>query len=345
MTHSDEPFTPIYKRLLDHYQDDILTCRLRPGDRIDSIREIVEKHGVARETAKRVLHLLAEGGFIHQLPGKGSFVANLGPKQPIWGLVFPFYSVQFEELIREVSDRAEAHGRELRHFCDYNHWEDEIRLVGTMVKEHFEAIIVIPTLDESRTQEFYERLSPLDPPVILLDHTMSMHDFPYVVQSYDLGVVRAIHYLLGRAPGGVAFVENGVWAERNMVLEVMRETYLGMMRERCPGFEPMVFTRANTIEAGELREHGVTGIFCCDDVCAIQAIGRLREQGASVPGEFGVVSYGNSDLCRYFTPAITSIDPHNAEMAAELTRILVPENGDGELRQHVVQPELVIRGT
>jgi DNA-binding LacI/PurR family transcriptional regulator len=340
-----DPTSPLYRQLFDQYRDDILAFRLQPGQRIDSIAEMVRKHQVARETAKRVLNLLAAEGYIIQLPGKGSFVADLRPKQKIWGLVFPFFSVQYEDLIREVTARAEASGRELRHFCDYNHWEDEVRLVGMMVKERYEAVVVIPTLDESRTWEFYSRLSPFDTPVILLDHTMSLHDFPYVVQSYDLGVVRALSYLLDRKPGGVAFIENEIWAGRNMVLEVMRETYLGMVRQRCPDFDPLILPRANAVEAHDLRRQGVTGIFCCDDICAIQAIGRLKEQGAAVPEEFGVVSYGNTDIGRYFTPPITSVDPHNAEMADEVARILQSNGSPDGLAQHVVQPELIVRGT
>lgn len=347
MTSPSEALTPLYRRLFEQYRDDILAFRLQPGQRIDSIAEIQRKHGVARETAKRVLNLLAEEGYIVQHPGKGSFVADLRPKQPIWGLVFPFHSVQYENLLRRVSEQAEARGRTLHFFCDYNNWEEEIRLVGKMLQEHYEAIVVIPTLDETRTWSFYERLSPLDTPVVLLDHTMSLHDFPYVVQSYDLGVVRAIHHLLGRQPGGIAFIENELWSGRNMVLEVMRETYLGLMREKCPGFEPLLLRGARGLRADELRSRGVTGLFCCDDIVAIQTLGRLKEQGAEVPRDFGVVSYGNTELGRYFTPAITSVDPHNEEMAAVLAdtiRASVEEPG-GESRQHVVQPDLVVRST
>jgi DNA-binding LacI/PurR family transcriptional regulator len=274
-------------------------------------------------------------------------VADLRPKQPIWGLVYPFYSVQYENLLRRVLERAEAQGRTLNHFCDYNNWEDEVRLVGMMLKEHYEAIVVIPTLDESRTWSFYGRLSPLNTSVVLLDHTMSMHDFPYVVQSYDLGVVRAINHLYERKPGGIAFVENELWSGRNMVLEVMRETYLGLMRKKCPDFDPLLMRGASGIRGSELRARGVTGILCCDDITAIQTIGRLKEQGTAVPDDFGVVSYGNTELGRYFTPAITSVDPHNEEMAAVLAEIIEQSTrGTGhELRQHVVQPDLVVRDT
>ncbi len=339
---------PLYRQLFERYRDDILHLRLMPGQRINSIAEIQAKFGVARETAKRVLHTLAEEGYIVQQAGKGSFVSDRRPVQHIWGLVFPFYNIQYEDLIFHVSRHAAALGRELRHYCDYNDYQEEIRLVGFMLKERFEAVVVIPTFDESRTGEFYSRLSPQDSPVVLLDHTMTSNDFRFVVQSYDLGVARAMSYLLEQKNGGVAFVENEVWAGRNMVLELMRETYLDIMRRRRPHHPAMALPRANAIEACALRHDGITGVLCCDDVSAIQVIGRLHEQGASVPGEFNVVSYGNTDLSRYFTPPITTVDPHNAEMARILTQLIHPENdgdADSNIIQYVVQPELVIRET
>jgi DNA-binding LacI/PurR family transcriptional regulator len=338
---------PIYQRLFHAYRADILSHRLRPGQRVDSISQIQAEHGVARETAKRVLNLLAHEGYIVQRRGKGSFVADLRPKERIWGLVFPFYSIQYEDLILQTARRAAEVGREIRHFCNYNSWEEEIRLVGIMLHQRYEAVVVIPTMDESKTWDFYSHVSPHDSPVVLLDHTMSSNNFRYVIQTYDLGVTRAINYLLGQKDGGVAFVENELWAGRNMVLELMRGTYFDLLRKRRPGFEPYVLPRGSAVQARDLRQRGITGLFCCDDVSAIQAIGRLREQGVAVPRDFGVVSYGNSDLARFFTPPISSVDPRNAEMASILAEILhpfaaAPSSGKHE---HVVLPELIVRGT
>lgn len=336
---------PLYELLVDRYRDDIVHRRLQPGDRLDSIAQIQRKHGVARETAKRVLNILEQDGLVIQRAGKGTFVLEQGPKQRVWGVVVPFVSVQYEDLMSRLSAMAEAQGRELRRFYSYNNWEEEIRLVARMQSERYESIIVIPTLDESRTWGFYSRLSPSDAPVVLFDHTMTYRDFAFVVQSYDLGVVRALNYLLERGTGGVAFVKNEGWTGRNMVLELMIETYRMALRRHRPEWEPAIFDRALQVTPGIIQERGITGIFCCDDTCAIQVIGLLREAGVSIPGQVGLVSHGNTALARYFTPALTSVDPHNEEMAARLVAMLTGAADAAEGRQYVVQPELVIRGT
>lgn len=337
------PFVPIYEQLTRFYRDAIVANRLLPGDRVDSISQIQRRHRVSRETAKRVLNQLETEGYIIQRVGKGSFVADLGPKLHRWGMILPFFSVQYEDLYARLAHLAAPADREVVRYFDYNNWQEEIRLVELMQSERYEAVVIVPTLDESRTWEFYADLPPRGSRLILLDHTMSYQDFNFVIQSYDLGVVRAMEHLASRKRGGVAFVANEGWTGRNMVLELMTETYRMTLRRRFPGFEPVILERAAEVDAAGLRARGVTGIVCCDDVSAIRAVGRLREQGVDVPAEMGVVSYGNTDLARYFTPALTSVDPHNEEMARQVAQFLTAETPARV--QYVVQPELIVRET
>lgn len=343
---------PIYEQLVAHYRDRIRDGRLGPGTQVDSITAIQRRHAVSRETAKRVLHILEEEGWVIQRAGKGTFVANLRPKQKVWGVVVPFFSVQYEDLLLQLTQLAAPLQREVHRFYDYNSWEEEVRLVRMMQRERYEAVIVIPTLDESRTWNVYANASPLDSPVVLFDHTMTYRDFHFVVQSYDLGVVRAMDYLLAYGNGGVAFIKNEGWSGRNMVLELMLETCRMVLRRRRPDLELVEFDRASHVTAETLRNKNVSSLFCCDDICAIQTIGRLREQGVEVPRDLRLVSYGNTDLARFFTPPISSVNPHNGEMAENLVSLLQKLGGfDGECvedlqpMQHVVQPELIIRET
>ncbi|MFJ3757130.1 GntR family transcriptional regulator [Streptomyces sp. NPDC090080] len=47
-----------------------------PGDPLSSEAALCERHGVARETARRAVRILRERGLIETRWGKGSFVAN-----------------------------------------------------------------------------------------------------------------------------------------------------------------------------------------------------------------------------------------------------------------------------
>ncbi|MFC1569730.1 substrate-binding domain-containing protein [bacterium] len=342
-----EPFVPIYQKLYDFYKNAIITQKYQSGDRVPSINELIEHHQIARETAKSVLKMLSDNGFIIQKPGKGSFVTNLGPLKKIWGIIVPFFSAHIEELIFYLQQEATKFGRELEHFVDYNNWEEEIELVGKLINQRYEAVIVIPTFDETETASFYTRLKSGGTVVSLIDHTMAGSYFTYTIQSYDLGVKRAVNYLLQSSTGTLAFVKNNIWLRRNMVQELMQDTFQNFIADNNSGHESIIINNVYDISKALVNQKNICGFFCCDDNDAIRVIGRLKQWGFTIPDDISIVSYGNTDMAKYFTPAITSIDPHSQEMAVTTANIIQQKlNGeDVSYSQYVLQPQIVIRET
>jgi len=216
-----------------------------------------------------------------------------------------------------------------------------------LINERYEAVIVIPTFDETETASFYTRLKPGGTVVSLIDHTMAGSYFTYVIQSYDLGVKRGMQHLLNQKSGTLAFLKNNIWLKRNMVQELMQDTFLDCIEASQKGFQSLILNNVDQISEEWIRRNQVHGFFCCDDTDAIRVAGRLKEWGFKIPEEISLVSYGNTDLARYFTPAITSIDPHSAEMAATTADIIERKrNGaDVSYSQYVYQPELIVRET
>ena len=340
-------FIPIYQKLFAMYRDAIITQQYRPGDRVPSINEMIAEHKIARETAKAVLKMLADHGHIIQQPGKGSFVADLGPLKKIWGVVVPFFSAQVEELIFYLRQEAAKLGRELEHFVDYNNWKEEIRLVGTLINERYEAVIILPTFDETETASFYARLKSGGTAVSLIDHTMCGSSFAYAIQSYDLGVQRGARHLFTKPSGTLAFVKNYIWLRRNMVQELMQETFQNAIEQNGQKYRALILNNVQQIDKDMIRKNEIRGFFCCDDYDAIRVVGRLKSWEFQIPEDISIVSYGNTDLAKFFSPAITSIDPHSAELA-NTTASFIQQKRKGKdisFSQHVIQPELIVRET
>jgi DNA-binding LacI/PurR family transcriptional regulator len=345
MANSTHSVEPVYRVIQNRLKQAIVNQEYPPGGRIDSINEIQTRFNVSRETAKRVLKKLAEERLIVQKPGKGSFVADLGALKPEWAVVVPYFSVQTEQLLAQLEKQATLAGRSIRLFVDDNQWREEIRLVGELIRERFEAVIVVPTRDETMTAPFYRKLVSGGAVVALLDHTMAGSYFTYAIQSYDLGVKRAVEYLAERTRNTLAIVRNDAGAGRNMVYELMEETF----RECAAGAgrKAWIVERLADLDAKSIRKRKVTGILCCDDLDAVRVLGRLKEWGFALPEEIALVSYGNTDLARYFTPSITSVDGHVEEMAQRTREIIAAhrKREDTRFLQFIIQPTLVIRET
>jgi GntR family transcriptional regulator len=77
---------PLYYRIKQDLLEAIDEGRLREGDRVPSERELTERYGVSRMTARHALAILEQEGFLRRVQGKGSFVAPPKLEQTLVGL-------------------------------------------------------------------------------------------------------------------------------------------------------------------------------------------------------------------------------------------------------------------
>ncbi len=338
-----DSFIPVYRRLTDYYRNRILSQELAPGQKIDSINRIMERHRVSRETAKQVQELLRRENLIVSIPGKGSFITPQAPIRKIWGFIVPTFNSNIEDLILHLKAEALSRGREFIHYLTYNDPAEEERLVGTMVREGFEAVIIVPISNESLTAEFYRHFIPGRTQVTLIDHTMAGSWFQYAIQSYDLGIARAVEYLASRNRGNLLLVQNDIWKGRDLLNELIEGTFKEIVGQKAPGREVFVVSKAWGLSPELIRKEGIGGILSCSDVDSIKVLGRLKRWGLKIPLEVSLISYGNTELTEFFEPAISVIDACYGEMAAQAARLI--DNAGRAPEQIIVQPKLIVRQT
>lgn len=69
-------FVPAYYQIAEDLSAEVEDGRLRPGDVIPSEAQLCERYGISRMTVRQGLNMLSEAGYIHSVPGKGSFVSS-----------------------------------------------------------------------------------------------------------------------------------------------------------------------------------------------------------------------------------------------------------------------------
>ena len=336
---------PVYKQLIDFYKRKIINQEFPPDVRMDSIVRIMSRHNVSRDTAKRVLTELSKEGYIRKIVGKGSFVTSSTEVKKIWGMVIPFYSSNIEELIRNLKVEANLTGSELIYFLTYNNPDEEKRLVTEMIMKGYEAVIVIPNYNETLTADYYRHLIPGNTTIVLVDNTMAGSYFKYVVQSYDLGVARAIEYLIIQNEGNLLLVKNEDWRGRNLLYELMDRTFSDIVQTKYPTRNSFTINNARELTFEFLIQHKIGGILCCTDTDSIRVLGRIKKWGVKIPSEISLVSYGNTELTEYFEPSITSLDCQFPEMANKTAELIAKGKNCGLLEQHIINPKIIIRKT
>ena len=335
---------PLYKKITEYYSRRIYQQDYPPGGPIDSIHKIMERHLVSRETAKLVHKKLIDKGLVVAVQGKGTFV-NVHPgRENTWGVVVPFFSSNIEQLIALLSEAARNAGCKLKYFLHYNNPEEEIRITSEMILAGYEAIIVVPNYDESRTADFYRRVVTGKSKLILADNTMAGSYFNYVIQSYDLGVKRAFDYLVSKRDGNFLLLGTETWKGEHLVFELMENTFRMLIQEKVPERSLFVRYDVQQIEPGYIRSNGIDCILSLQDIEAVKILGRLRHWGFRIPGEISLVSYGNTELTEFFQPAITVIDCNYRKMTERIASSITG-NANQRNRQIVISPEIIIRET
>jgi len=341
----DQSYIPIYHQLKEFYKERILNQEFMPGQKIDSINKIMLKHKVSRETAKLVLKQLIDEGLIISKQGKGSFVVPQVKTNSKWGMIIPFYSSNIEQLIHSLEFEAQRNGKELTYFIHYNNPEEEMRLISRMIFEGFEAILVVPNYDESFTAEFYRKLMHGHTSVILVDFTMSGSYFKYVVQSYDLGIKRAIQHLVSNTIGNLVMIKSDTWKGRNLLGELMEQTFLSIAESVYSDRKVYVVSDLRKLDRMFFIDKEIEGILTSTDTDAIRILGRLKQWNINVPDQARLVSYGNTELTLYNDPAITVVDCKYEQMATKAAELIELGQNAGSYEQHIIQPELIIRNT
>jgi LacI family transcriptional regulator len=96
----------------------------------------------------------------------------------------------------------------------------------------------------------------------------------------------------------------------------------------------------------ELWRERPTAVFVAGDAMALGAMRALARLGVGVPDDLSLIAFGNPDLVRYATPAVTTIDlPVSAagRVAVELALRRMQRPAEKEVR--LLEPTLLVRET
>jgi DNA-binding LacI/PurR family transcriptional regulator len=113
-------------------------------------------------------------------------------------------------------------------------------------------------------------------------------------------------------------------------------------------------TESSGIDAGRLlaaeRDRGTplpTAVLAGNDRCAMGVLISFTRTGIDVPGDVSLVGYDDSHLSHLMPVGLTTVRQDAVLMAEHAVRFAVErlENADLKLREAVLDPKLVVRGT
>jgi DNA-binding LacI/PurR family transcriptional regulator len=341
----------LYGRLLIRVRD------MTAGDRLPSVRQLMDEYRVSQATIDRAVGRLKEEGFVEAQLGRGLFAMGKRRLGTI-GLLMSDDSSHFNFLAMRQARRVltEA-GYDVR--LGTYHSGDSI--ADTVAELSCDGMIVLPTGHPRLLQELHE-LRPSATPTVLMDLMPEHLDLNAVATDNTEGGAQAARHLIGLGHRRLAIIlaEPDLDSQRARIAGFTHQAgltsgvsievigCLEMMKRDLGHIPGGSYAIAHYGVGRILRERGslgATAAFADSDMGALGAMKALHEAGVAMPRTVSVIGFDDLPEARYFHPALTTIRQDLTSWFQVALRIIETRlSGQaGPVQRIRITPELVVR--
>jgi LacI family transcriptional regulator len=266
------------------------------------------------------------------------------------GLIIPDNSnLFFAEIARSIEDVGYENGYSVILCNTDNNLEKQRRYTEVLVSKQVDGIILISA---GESAEDLEETQVAGIPVVVADREIEQTMVDVVLVDNEKGGYLATKYLLELGHRRISCIAG--------------PSLLTPSAQRVQGYQ-RALQEANIapnsgylatgdfgMESGESAirklldtQPRTTAVFVCNDMMAVGAMRGAREFGLRVPEDLSIIGFDNILLARATTPPLTTVAQPKSTLARVTTELLIKRihaaNDNGERRQIVLAPELVIR--
>jgi DNA-binding LacI/PurR family transcriptional regulator len=296
---------------------------------------------VSESTKLRVLSVIAELGYQVNMTARNLRMGRTGAV----GLAVPaFEPGYYPELAARLADRFEAHGLRLAIERTRGSRTAELDALTAARLSSYDGFVLSVVAGDAAD---LDRLS-VDAPVVLIGERAVPARFDHVLMDNVGGARMATEFLVRTGArriallGGVPVVEESMPGLRTRGYRDAHEAAGTAVSDElivsC-GFG----TQDGYAAVRDLIGRGVLfdAIFALTDSAAIGALRALAEAGRRVPEDVQVIGFDNIADGRFTVPALTTVEPGNAEMADAICALLVERiaSRPAPVPARVVMPE------
>ncbi|MHA6626607.1 LacI family DNA-binding transcriptional regulator [Pseudonocardia sichuanensis] len=278
---------------------------------------------VSESTRRRVLATIDELGYQVNMTARNLRVGRTGTV----GLAVPGFSPDYyAELAAALGDRFAAHGLRLAVERTGASRAAELDALTAARLSSYDGFVLSVVAGDAADLEKLR----VDTPVVLIGERAVPARFDHVLMDNVAGARLATQLLIRSGARRIALLGGVVGSEESMPelrTRGYREAHdaagLHVADELIVSCE---FAVADGYAATRgLIDLGVAfdAVFALTDSSAIGALRALAETGRGVPDDVQVVGFDNVDHSRFTTPALTTVEPGNAEMADAICELLV----------------------
>ena len=344
---------PIYKQLAAELKEKIEGGEFRPGDKLPSEAEMLQRYEVGRLTLRNALALLAEEGYLDKVQGKGTFVTEKRKGSAALNI----------EVLLDMSDTyfMSYYIRGISEVLSDNHsnfiindTRDSTELLCVLLEKiaiHGAAGVIFQYTRfqeeeplRSRLHSAIDTLTRLHIPVLILDGMLEDIDAACLTECEEEGGFLAAEHLCAFGHRRCAFLN--MEAHRDSMERLLGfQRGLQLFGRAAPTVIPVERSWEETLLAA-VRE-GVTGIFAYNDDTAFKCVLMLKKAGLRVPEDVSVIGFDDSHLAQACDPALTSLSHPKEKIGVRAAELMLQMIKDPRYcpREIKFDTKLVIRSS
>ncbi|MBP1995328.1 GntR family transcriptional regulator [Paenibacillus eucommiae] len=332
--------TPLYLQIKEMVETMIERGELKPGDRVPTEAEMIEKYQVSRVTVKNAYKLLVEDGIIFRIAGKGSFVStkehlpdtNRDLKKI--GYLSPMILDTFTmKLFQGVEEGCKEAGSMLM-IRQVTLQSEERNAINDMIRCGAEGLIIFPVDGETYSEEILN-LKTRNFPFVLVDRYLPGIKTNSVSSDNYLGGFLGTEYLIGKGHTEIGIISGTKSTTASS--EDRFQGYLDAMKKNQLLTNPSYWlTRIDefTYQQEDIYKQyiadwlssnpNITAAFAFSSLMAEQVYQVARSMGKQIPEQLAILSYDNPDIKMMdASPFFSSIEQNAEEMGLQAVQVLM----------------------
>ncbi len=266
---------------------------------------------VGEEARKRILKVIEETGYVPSENAK-----SLRTKQTkVIGVILPKISTETSSrLVRGLDEVLAKEGYQILLANSGLSADKEIEHLRLLKSRDVDGIILSATTNGDVLKSEIQRL---DIPVVVVGQEVD--DTPNVIFDEFQAAKDMVKYLIDHGHERIGFI--GVSEEDPAVGVLRKRGYLQAMHEKnLPIEESWIEKGIFDVESGAVAMERMmeapvppTAVFAVTDRLAIGAMNYVKSIGLRIPEDIAFAGIGASELSRYITPSLTTMDYQNKE--------------------------------
>ena len=317
-------------------------------DKLPGERTLAKEFGFSYMTIRKAIDNLVTEGVLYKIPTRGAFVADhkTGKKKTniigyfldnniVAGLTSPYYSLIFDALEKQ----ATKHGYSLIYFSDFDSSSSikHMSRIDGVIASSFPRI-------ENTIHDINKKV-----PVVVIDNSSSDKTIPSIIIDNFNAVSESVNYLCKLGHKRIGFMTG---LEDSDVGKDRYAGYIsGLTTHGLKLNEKLVYKGNFSYESGRegadyflSLKKPPTAIICANDSMAIAALGKITQEGLTVPDDISIIGFDDIAVASQIHPPLTTISAPINKIAELAVDMLISQIRSKTIEnKHIALPAKLVR--